>query len=59
MLLTELVCQVWGRVTLVHYDALLLVGPKIDINEEQRRIRIIEVIVIVLSLLPVDLLSLF
>ena len=54
VLLTELLCQVCRRVTLVHDDALLLVRAQIDVDEEKGRVRIIEVIFFLFFFGPVE-----
>ena len=59
VLLAELLGQVRRRVPLVHHDALLLVRPQIHVHEEQGRVRIIEVVLVLLALGPIQTLFLF
>ena len=54
VLLAELLRQIARCVAFIHHDALLLICTEIDVHEKQGRVRIIEVIVFLLALGPIE-----
>lgn len=54
VLLAELLRQIGRCVAFVHHDTLLLICTQIDVHEKQGRVRIIEVVVFLLALGPIE-----
>lgn len=59
MLLTEFVGEFLGRVSLVYDDALLFIGSKVHIDEEERWVGVIEVVIIIFVATLVILIAVF
>ena len=54
VLLAELLRQIGRCVAFIHHDTLLLVCTQVDVHEEQGRVGIIEVIIVLFALGPIE-----